>query len=153
LNSLITFFFTRWAFYINLPFGAVTVICVILFLRLPHISGSFLEKLKRIDYWGTLVLVCSTVALLLPLSWGGNKYEWNSPVIIVLLCVGALGFILFVLVEKYVAIEPIAPGQLFKNRMVVSCFAVSFFHGMSFFGMVYFVPLFFQIVKGATGKS
>lgn len=42
-------------------------------------------------------------------------------------------------------------GRLFKNRMVTACFAVNFFQGMSFFAMVYFVPLFFQIVKGATG--
>jgi hypothetical protein len=78
---------------------------------LPHVSGSFLEKYKRIDWWGTLILVCSTVALLLPLSWGGNEYKWNSPVIIVLLCVGTLGFAVFAFVERYVAVEPIAPGK------------------------------------------
>ncbi|RIA83709.1 major facilitator superfamily domain-containing protein [Glomus cerebriforme] len=140
----------RWAFYINLPFGVITIICVIFFLRLPYISGSLLEKFKRIDFLGTFVLVCSTIALLLPLNWGGSKYKWDSPVIIVLLCVGALGFIIFAFVEKYIAIEPIAPGRLFKDRMVAACFAVNFFQGMAFFGMVYFTPLFFQIVKGAT---
>ncbi|CAB4395745.1 unnamed protein product [Rhizophagus irregularis] len=108
----------RWAFYINLPFGVITVVCVILFLHLPHISGSFLEKFKRIDFLGTFVLVIATIALLLPLNWGGNKYKWDSPIIIVLLCIGGLGFIVFALVEKYVAVEPIAPGRLFKNRMV-----------------------------------
>ncbi|GES73094.1 major facilitator superfamily domain-containing protein [Rhizophagus clarus] len=143
----------RWAFYINLPFGAITIICVILFLHLSHISGSFLEKFKRIDFLGTFVLVVSTIALLLPLNWGGNKYKWNSPIIIVLLCIGGLGFIVFAFVEKYVAVEPISPGRLYKNRMVTACFAVNFFHAMSFFGMVYFVPLFFQIVKGATATK
>jgi hypothetical protein len=86
-------------------------VCVILFLRLPHISGSFLEKFKRIDFLGTFVLVGSTIALLLPLNWGGNKYKWSSPIIIVLLCIGGLGFIVFAFVEKYFAIEPIAPGK------------------------------------------
>ncbi|CAB4480306.1 MFS general substrate transporter [Rhizophagus irregularis] len=143
----------RWAFYINLPFGVITVVCVILFLHLPHISGSFLEKFKRIDFLGTFVLVIATIALLLPLNWGGNKYKWDSPIIIVLLCIGGLGFIVFALVEKYVAVEPIAPGRLFKNRMVIACFAVNFFQGMSFFAMVYFIPLFFQIVKGATATK
>ena len=111
LNFPITFFFARWAFYINLPFGAITIIVVILFLHLPRVSGSLTEKFKRLDWWGTLLIVCSTVALLLPLSWGGNKYEWDSAVIIVLLCVGASGFVIFALIERYVAVEPIAPGE------------------------------------------
>ncbi|CAI2165396.1 16006_t:CDS:10 [Funneliformis geosporum] len=143
----------RWAFYINLPFGAVTVACVIFFLHLPHPSGSILEKIKRIDWWGTIVLVGSTVSILLSLNWGGNKYEWNSPVIIVLLCVGVLGFITFAFVERHIAVEPIAPGRLFKNITVVACFGVNIFQGMSFFGLVYFVPLFFIFVKGASATQ
>jgi len=45
------------------------------------------------------------------LNWGGNEYDWDSPVVIILLCVGFIGFIGFVYVEGYVAIEPIAPGK------------------------------------------
>lgn len=143
----------RWAYYINLPFGAVTVACVIFFLHLPYPSGSILEKLKRIDWWGTVVLVGATVALLLPLNWGGSRYEWNSPVIIVLLCVGVLGFIAFGLVEKYISVEPIAPGRLFKDITVVACFGVNFFQGMAFFGMVYYIPFYFIYVRGVTATQ
>ncbi|RIB14310.1 major facilitator superfamily domain-containing protein [Gigaspora rosea] len=42
-------------------------------------------------------------------SWGGSNYAWDSPVIIVLLCVGILGYIMFGLVENYIAVTPIAP--------------------------------------------
>ncbi|CAG8756656.1 13902_t:CDS:2, partial [Gigaspora margarita] len=42
-------------------------------------------------------------------SWGGSNYAWDSPVIIVLLCVGILGYIMFGLVENYIAVKPIAP--------------------------------------------
>jgi len=70
-----------------------------------------MEKFRRLDLWGTLLIVLSTVALLLPLSWGGNKYKWDSPVIIVLLCVGVFGIVVFALIERYVAVEPIAPGE------------------------------------------
>ncbi|CAI2169290.1 17357_t:CDS:10 [Funneliformis geosporum] len=143
----------RWAFYINLPFGAVTVTCVVFFLHLPHPSGSILEKIKRIDWWGTIVLVGSTVAILLPLGWGGSKYEWNSSLIIVLLCVGVLGFIAFAFVERHIAVEPIAPGRLFKNITVAACFGVNFFQGMAFYGLIYFIPLFFKFVRGVSATQ
>ncbi|CAG8746847.1 3430_t:CDS:2, partial [Racocetra persica] len=99
----------RWCFFINLPLGAVTLIAVIWFLRLPKPTGSLLDKIKRIDIIGTIVIIFATVCILLPLNWGGSTYPWNSPVVIVLLCVGALGYVIFGLVETYVVAEPIAP--------------------------------------------
>jgi MFS family permease len=101
----------RWSFYINLPLGAVTIGVVIFLLRLPRPSGSLLQKLKRIDYAGTIVVIGATVAILLPLDWGGSKYAWNSPVIITLLVVGGAGFLLFALIEVKYAVEPIAPRK------------------------------------------
>ncbi|CAG8747127.1 14581_t:CDS:2 [Cetraspora pellucida] len=99
----------RWCFFINLPLGALTIIAVVWFLHLPKPSGSFLEKIRRVDIIGTTIMILSTVCILLSLNWGGNTYAWNSPLIIIFLCVGAFGYIIFVLVEHYVVIEPVAP--------------------------------------------
>jgi hypothetical protein len=103
--------FIRWSFYINLPLGAITLIISIFLLHIPRPKGSLLQKLKRIDYVGTVVVVGSTIALLLPLNWGGSEYPWNSPIIIVLLIVGFVGYIIFGFVESKFAIEPIAPRK------------------------------------------
>ncbi|CAB5331361.1 unnamed protein product [Rhizophagus irregularis] len=143
----------RWSFYINLPLGAITVIVAIFLLRIPRPKGSLLQKLKRIDYIGTIVVVGSTIALLLPLNWGGNEYPWSSPVIIVLLVVGFVGYIIFGLVETKLAIEPVAPPHLFKRLHVVGCFTTNFFQGMAFFSLVYYVPLYFQVVKGDSATT
>ncbi|CAG8596794.1 23692_t:CDS:2 [Gigaspora rosea] len=117
----------RWCFFINLPLGVITIIAVIFFLRMKIPTGSLLEKIKRVDFIGIAVMIASTVCILLPLNWGGSTYAWNSPVIIVLLCVGAVGYIIFGLVENYV-VEPVAP------RMV-------------FFGLIFYIPLYFQVVR------
>ncbi|CAG8575960.1 10981_t:CDS:2 [Ambispora leptoticha] len=143
----------RWCFFINLPLGAITIATVVFLLRLPKPKGGLRDKLKRIDWFGILVVVLATVALLLPLSWGGDKYAWNSPIIIVLLIVGGLLFILFGYIEGWVAIEPVAPSRLFKNRAVAACFGVNFFQGMSFFAMIYYVPIYFQVVKNESATS
>ncbi|RIA93943.1 major facilitator superfamily domain-containing protein [Glomus cerebriforme] len=143
----------RWAFYINLPLGAITIGAVIFLLHIPRPKGSLLQKLKRIDYAGTIAVVGSTVVLLIPLNWGGNEYEWSSPIIIVLLIVGCIGYILFAVIETKFAIEPVAPPHLFKRLHVVGCFSTNFFQGMAFFSLVYYVPLYFQVVRGDSATA
>ncbi|KAG0334500.1 hypothetical protein BG005_004841, partial [Podila minutissima] len=78
----------RWAFFINLPIGAITLAAVIKLLHLPHQGGSFMEKAKRIDVLGSLTLVAGLILVLLPLNWGGSTYAWNSGIVIGLFCAG-----------------------------------------------------------------
>lgn len=125
INPFFFLIFIRWSFYINLPLGAITVIVAIFLLRIPRPKGSLLQKLKRIDYIGTIVVVGSTIALLLPLNWGGNEYPWSSPVIIVLLVVGFLGYIIFGLVETKLAIEPVAPRKFVYYLIEKICTSVN----------------------------
>ncbi|CAG8445057.1 26085_t:CDS:10 [Gigaspora rosea] len=143
----------RWAFFINLPLGVITFIAVVVFLHLPIPTGSFCSKLARIDWLGAFVLVVSTILLLLPLNWAGSTYAWSDPHIIVLLCLGGVGYIIFILIEAKVAVQPIAPLHLFKNFKVASTFSINLFHGMTFFALVYFIPLYFQVVKSESATT
>ncbi|KAF9146825.1 hypothetical protein BGX30_007743 [Mortierella sp. GBA39] len=54
----------RWVFFTNLPIGAITLAVVIKLLRFPHVGGSFRDKIKRIDFLGTLSLIAGLVLLL-----------------------------------------------------------------------------------------
>ncbi|KAG9072432.1 hypothetical protein KI688_000203 [Linnemannia hyalina] len=143
----------RWAFFINLPIGAVTIIAIVKLLHLPHATGSFKEKVKRIDILGSITLVAGLVLVLLPLNWGGSTYAWNSPIVIGLFCAGFAVLIIFCLIEWKQAAEPIIPFRLFKSRTNVAVFASSFFLGMGFFGVMFFMPLYFQIVRQETATS
>ncbi|CAG8795135.1 9361_t:CDS:2, partial [Dentiscutata erythropus] len=143
----------RWAFFINLPIGTITVIIVILFLHLPRSSGSLIEKLKRIDYLGSILTFTGVICLLLPTNWGGNTYDWNSPQII---CLYIASFILLsalAYVEIKVASEPIIPAQIFKVRTAVATFIFNLLFGMSFFSMIYYTPLYFQVIKGVSATE
>ncbi|KAF9112700.1 hypothetical protein BGX27_002921 [Mortierella sp. AM989] len=137
----------RWAFYINLPIGAITIAAVVKLLHLPHTKGSLKEKLKRVDVLGSLTLVIGIVLILLPLNWGGNDYAWNSPIIIGLFCAGAAFIVIFCLVEWRVAAEPIIPFRMFKSRTNSAVFLTCFFIGMGFFGIMFYMPLYFLIVR------
>lgn len=144
----------RWCFYINVPIGAITLAVVVLFLHLPKPTGSIRDKLKMIDYLGSLVLIGCVVCILLPLQWGGNQYAWNAPVVIALFCVGGVLLIAFVFVEKSFAKSPIIPGYLFRQRTPVALFICQFFFGLCFFGgAIYYTPIYFQVVRGDSATS
>ena len=115
---------------------------------MPTPKGSLTDKIKRIDFLGTLVLLAAVVLILLPLSWGGTKHAWSSGTIIGLLCAAALSVVLFILVEWRVAREPIVPIHLFKIRNLWATFGSLFFGGMAFFGIFFYLPVYFQVVKG-----
>ncbi|KAG0324560.1 hypothetical protein BGZ99_001696 [Dissophora globulifera] len=140
----------RWAFFINLPIGAVTVVAVIKLLHLPHAKGSFKDKIKRIDFFGAFSLVCGLILILLPLNWGGSTYAWNSGIIIGLFCAGAVLLIIFSLIELKQAAEPIIPFRLFKNRTAAAAFLTCLFLGMGSFIVMFYMPLYFQIVRQET---
>ncbi|RIB20460.1 major facilitator superfamily domain-containing protein [Gigaspora rosea] len=137
----------RWAFYINVPIGFVSIICILFFFKSSRTTDSLYEKFKRIDWLGSILITCSIMGFLIPLSWGGVTYPWNSPIIISLLIVGVLLLALFIYVEGYVVAEPLAPGRLFKDRSIVACYSVNFCLGMIFFSVIYFLPLYFEIVN------
>ncbi|KAG0208307.1 hypothetical protein BGX33_006340 [Mortierella sp. NVP41] len=137
----------RWAFYLNLPIGAVGVAIIIWVLRLPAVGGTRREKLKRVDFLGSFTIVVGIVCVLLATNWGGNEYAWSSVQIIVPYVVGVLFLAAFLYVEAKVAVEPIMPFRLFSNQSVSAAYATSFFIGGAFMGAIFYCPLYFQMVR------
>ncbi|KAF9325242.1 hypothetical protein BG006_011263 [Podila minutissima] len=142
----------RWCFYINLPLGIVTLAAVILFLRLPFETQELKKQLARIDYLGTLFIIISVVCLLLPITWGGTTYPWNSATIIVLFCAAAVLIAITIFIE-HKAFEAIIPPRLFLNKTVAVLFMVNFMTGMGFLGVIFYSPIYFQVVKGASATA
>ncbi|KAJ3046062.1 hypothetical protein HDV00_003812 [Rhizophlyctis rosea] len=138
----------RWCFYINLPIGVFTIIVVFFTLKFPRPEGSMMQKLKRIDYLGTTILVAAVICLLLPLQLGGNEWAWNSAQTIVLFILAGALLLVFAYVEARIAVEPVIPPSLFENRSVPLICAIAFCLGASFFSVVYYISYYFQIVYG-----
>ena len=83
-----------------------------------------------------------------PVTGGGNTYAWSSPVVIVLLSLGFVFAILFFLVERYFAKLPLMPLRLFKNRSFSLLTLNSFLAGVYLQSTIYFLPVYFQLVRG-----
>ncbi|KAF9106268.1 hypothetical protein BGX27_009247 [Mortierella sp. AM989] len=142
----------RWCFLINLPLGVITIASVLAFMHLPFTPQKLHEQLARIDYLGTFLIIISVICLLLPITWGGTTYAWNSAVIIVLFCVAVALICILVWVESR-AIEPVIPPRLFLNKNVTLIFGVNFLAGMGFLGVIFYSPIYFQVVKGASSTA
>jgi EmrB/QacA subfamily drug resistance transporter len=137
----------RWVFYINLPVGALALLVTSVALDLP-----FQRRRHRIDYLGAALLVTGVTAVLLVTVWGGNQYAWGSPEIIGLAAAGAVLLVAFAFQERRAA-EPVLPPRLFRDRVFLVAIAVLFVVGVAMFGCIIFLPLFLQVVTGASATS
>jgi EmrB/QacA subfamily drug resistance transporter len=134
----------RWIFYVNLPLGIAALF--VLGATLPAAS----ERVHRsIDYLGTALLAAGLSAIVLMSSLGGTSFGWGSPVIVGLAIGGVVLLVAFALAERR-AEEPVLPPRLLRNRVFVSTSAVGFVVGFALFGAVTYLPLFLQVVKGAS---
>ncbi|RUS32041.1 major facilitator superfamily domain-containing protein [Jimgerdemannia flammicorona] len=138
----------RWIFWINLPFGAVSLVTVAMLLRLPKVHGSLQQKLYRIDYAGITLMGACTTFLLLAINYGGNEYTWDSPFVISCFWASLVCFIGFLYVEHHKAIEPVIPLRLFRNRWVVAVCLGNFMVAWVMFSQMLYLPLLFQVVYG-----
>ncbi len=134
----------RWIFYVNLPLGLLAL--VVLAITLPATSN---RKRHAIDYAGAGLLAVALSGIVLLADLGGTTYPWNSAFIIGLGIVSAAATAGFVFAEQRAA-EPVLPLALFRNRAFAVASALGFIVGFALFGSVTYLPLFLQIVQGAS---
>ena len=112
-----------------------------------------ISKIKKLDFFGTGLVVAAVICAVLALNWGGTKYPWSNGIIITLF-VGAVAiFACFVVWEVYLAKEPIMAFRLFKIRNVAVGSLGNIFVGYPMMGCISYLPLFFQVVQGKTATQ
>ena len=137
----------RWVFYVNLPIGAVALVIVMTRLHLhpPQVR-------HKIDLRGAALLSGAVTALIMVATWGGSEYQWRSTQIVGLGVAGLALLVCFIWWEQR-AEEPILPLSLFKSRVFAVSNAMGFTIGMAMFGAIVFIPLYLQLVYGASPTS
>jgi EmrB/QacA subfamily drug resistance transporter len=137
----------RWIFYVNLPIGAVALLVINTVLDLP------VQPVRRtIDYLGAALLVGAIISLLLTTVWGGQQYAWNSPQIVGLAVAGIVLLGAFIWQERW-APEPVLPLRLFRDRVFDVASASLFVATCALFAVTVFMPLFLQVVTGASATN
>lgn len=148
----------RWCFYLNLPIGAVTIIVVILILHLPNqkldeqASGWF-ARLKQLDPIGNLIFFPGVVCLILALQWGGAQYSWKNARIIVLLVFCGILCLTFIGIQIWKKESAMVPPRLVKQRSIGASMWYNFFNGAGMMVMMYYLPIWFQAIKGASALN
>ncbi|MGW2473193.1 MFS transporter [Streptomyces sp. NPDC001665] len=137
----------RWCFYINVPFGLVTLAVITVVLKLPRPTVR-----PRLDILGAALLAAASTCLVLLTSWGGTEYAWGSGTILGLGAGAAGTTLLFVLVERRAA-EPIIPLRLFRDSIFNVTALVGAVVGVALFGAASYLPTFLQMVDGATATE
>lgn len=147
----------RWCFYINLPIGAVTFAFIAWFYHPTQKSrarsfkeGGWQNNLEQFDIFGTLVFLPMIVCLLLALQWGGSKYPWSNGRVIALLVVFAVLLIVFIGIQVWKKENATVPPRILKQRTVGAGAWFAAMIGAAFFILVYFLPFWFQAIKGAS---
>ena len=137
----------RWVFYVNMPVGGLAVAIVLFRL---HLRSSHTHH--RIDFLGAGLLTGAVGALILVTTWGGVTYAWSSATIVGLALAGVALLVAFVWQERRAA-EPVLPLTLFRSSVFSVASAMGFSIGMAMFGAIVFIPLYLQLVYGASPTS
>lgn len=138
----------RWIFWINLPFVGIGTPMVVVFLKLNFKTSSLLAKLGRVDWVGTILFLASTTGVLIPITWGGVMYQWTSWRTLVPLILCGIGLVVFIIYEEYFAPEPLIRTSVFKTRTAAVTYAETVIHGIVLWSLLYYMPLYYEAVKG-----
>ena len=131
-----------------MPFLGIGAPLIAFFLKLNQSRSSFFAKLLKLDWIGIFVFVGSMTGFLIPLTWGGVQYPWDSWRTLVPLIVSAVGLVGFVVYQEWLAPDPLIRTSVFKNRSAAIIFASTVLHGIILWAILYFMPLYFETVKG-----
>ncbi|WP_189208757.1 MDR family MFS transporter [Actinokineospora fastidiosa] len=134
----------RWVFLINVPIALVGLFVVARNLNVPHKRVP-----QKVDYLGAITLTIGLVPLLI-VAEQGREWGWASPAALTAYALGVVGIAAFIAVERRMGDAALLPLRLFRRSVFTVANLVNFIMGMGMFGAMMSLPLYLQIVKGAS---
>lgn len=127
----------RVIFYINVPVGLLSA--AIVYLMMPQTED---RQARPFDAAGVFTMAGFLVLFLLALS-EGRRYGWHSQWIVVMLCVAAVLFVIFIVAELTTD-TPFVELRLYKNvPFAMGCF-IAFLITIEFRGTNFVLPIMLQ---------
>jgi EmrB/QacA subfamily drug resistance transporter len=134
----------RWIFYINVPIAIVALIVIARVLRVD-----FTRQQRRIDWAGAVALAVGLVPLLV-VAEQGSSWGWAAPRAFACYLTGAAGLAGFTAIQHRMGDDALLPLRLFRSRTFTVASAQVAIIGMAMFAGLAVLPLYLQIVKGAS---
>ena len=128
-------------FWINVPLalGALA-------LLLPKMGKiPVFHRRRKVDWLGGVLLMVSAVVIMLVLTWGGNRYQWLSPVIMAMIG-AAIAFALAFVWHARHAAEPFLPLSLLGGTVVPYAMAAGSCAMGAMLGLTVHLPLYYEVV-------
>lgn len=142
----------KWAFLIQPPIIVLNGIMVFFVVKIPQVkTGTSL--LRHIDYFGGFTVVLALVLFQLALNSGGTSVGWASPMVIVCFIIAALSLTIFVFWDFKKASNPVLPLRAMLHRTVVSSQTSFFFASAANVSIIFYVPIYLQVLGYSTGAS
>src|SRR6201994_1613514 len=127
----------QWAFYINLPIGALTIALVAVVVEDSRDPGAVRFDLAGVATFSAFLFL-TTLALI-----SGNHDGWASPHIIAELGGAAVFLVAFTMVEKRQA-RPMVDFSFFRRPTYLGANIAQFTFAAGLLTMLTFTPIFFQ---------
>jgi EmrB/QacA subfamily drug resistance transporter len=132
-----------WIFWLNLPLSALAFLLAYNVLRgLPRH-----DRPHKLDLPGAVLMVAAAIALMLALTWGGRRYPWVSPQIVMLVVASATVWVMFA-VRVMTAAEPFIPLSVLRDGAVCVGTASAFFGVGAVLALTIILPLYAQLALG-----
>ncbi len=137
----------EWVFFINVPFGILAAILMIVAWRdiVPHTRA-------QVDFIGAGLLASGISTFLFAFSQLNEPRGWESPAFWTLIFVALILLVVLVWFERR-APNPILPMPLFRERLFVVATGQGFLAGFALFGTTAFIPFFVQSVLGTSATA
>ena len=113
-------------------------------------SLTWRQRLRQFDILGTIFFLPGVVCLLIALQWGGSTYPWSSGRIIALLVIFGVCIFVFIGIQFWRPETATINPHMIKKRSIWAAGVFTFSMGSAFFVAIYYLPIWFQAVKGVS---
>lgn len=134
----------RWCFWVSLPFAVAGWLLLQRTLKLPQRP----RKQVSIDYVGAFLVMLGVSLLLVWISLAGNQFAWSSTISLVLVVSAVVVTLVAVWWEAKVAVDPLIPLRLFRDRTTSLATLASVSVGIAMFGSGVYLSQYFQLARG-----
>jgi MFS transporter, DHA2 family, multidrug resistance protein len=141
----------RWIFFVNLPFGILAMLMVLAFLPKDE-ARSAAARARPVDWTGILLLAVGIGSLQTLLEEGEQDLWFESPFIVTLAVVAAVGLVTFVVHELRTR-APVVDLRVLRYRSLWAGSILSTVIGMVLYGSLFAIPIFASSILHYTSQQ